>query len=199
MPKLLNYHRYENFLDAETAQKLLEYCISQEDAFRDATVNDGVVTKVSIEYRKSMVLKDLGEFKDIMIRRVAEFLPDIFKKLEIVPFDIKTHELEMAAHGDGAFFREHIDTLTGDQEKTNARTLSLVYYFHKEPKQFEGGELSLIPFDFFPGDDKPVALAPLHNSLLVFPSFAPHEVLPVKCPDVPFPGWRFTINYWIYK
>ena len=199
MPKLLNYHRYENFLKPEIAQDLLEYCISKKETFHDAAVSDGKSTRVKNEVRKSLVLKDIQQFRDIMINSVAELLPDIFEKLQIAPFEIGGHELEVAAHGDGAFFRKHIDTLTGNKEKTKARTISLVYYFYKEPKQFEGGELSLIPLEFFPGDDEPLSLTPLHNSLLVFPSFAPHEVLPVKCPDVSFEGWRFTINYWIHK
>jgi len=101
--------------------------------------------------------------------------------------------------GDGAFFKEHIDTLTGKLDNDKARTISIVYYFFSEPKQFEGGELQINPVEFMEGDDEPVILAPINNSLIVFPSFSPHEVLPIKLRDPEFKSWRFTVNCWLYK
>lgn len=199
MPKLLNYHRYENFLDTSVLSELLSYCIDNEKSFKQATIHDGSANSIDNEYRKSLVLRDLGSFRNTMINHISELLPDIYSKLQINPFEIKSFELEIAAHGDGAFFREHIDTLTGKERTGKARTISLVYYLHLEPKRFEGGELQLNPIEFIDGSDEPILLTPINNSLIVFPSFAPHEVRPIKCPGVAFSGWRFTINCWIYK
>jgi len=199
MGKLLNYHRFENFLKPDLAQDLLHYCIRNRDYFKEATVNKGAMNIISKDYRSSLVYRDLGEFKDQITASVTEVVPEIFDKLQISPFTIKAFETEIAAHGNGAFFKEHIDTLTGKVDREKARAISVVYYFFSEPKQFEGGELRLIPVEFISGDDKAIALTPLHNSLLVFPSFAPHEVLPIRCPNVEFSGWRFTVNCWIYK
>ena len=199
MGKLLNYHRFENFLEPVLAQGLLEYSTRNYSNFKEATVHKGAMNVINKEYRRSLVYRDLGEFKEQIIFQITDLLPEIFDKLKINPFVINAFETEIAAHGDGAFFSEHIDTFTGNEDRQKARAISVVYYFFTEPKQFEGGELKLIPVEFIPGEDEAVSLTPLHNSLLVFPSFAPHEVLPIKCPNVEFADWRFTVNCWIYK
>jgi SM-20-related protein len=42
-----------------------------------------------------------------------------------------------------------------------------------------------------------IDIEPVHNSLLVFPSWAPHEVMPVSCPSQRFMDSRFAINCWV--
>jgi Rps23 Pro-64 3,4-dihydroxylase Tpa1-like proline 4-hydroxylase len=32
-----------------------------------------------------------------------------------------------------------------------------------------------------------------------FPSWAPHEVMPISCPSKRFTDSRFAINYWVYR
>ena len=51
----------------------------------------------------------------------------------------------MVAHGDKAFFSRHEDTVMRP-EMTSYRTLSAVYYFHRQPKSFSGGVLRLYAF-----------------------------------------------------
>jgi len=195
----MNFYRYENFLQPHVSEDLLTYCLKNEINFKQATIHDGAVNSVNKEYRKSFVFRDLGDFKCIIKEEIGKLLPDIYRKLMIKPFEVKSYELELAAHGDGAFFKEHIDTLTGKLDNDKARTISIVYYFFSEPKQFEGGELQINPVEFMEGDDEPVILAPINNSLIVFPSFSPHEVLPIKLRDPEFKSWRFTVNCWLYK
>jgi Rps23 Pro-64 3,4-dihydroxylase Tpa1-like proline 4-hydroxylase len=73
--------------------------------------------------------------------------------------------------------------------------LSGVYYFHRRPRAFTGGELRLYAI----GDpDRFVDIEPTHNTLLVFPSWAPHEVRPVSCPTGQFMDSRFAINCWLH-
>ena len=48
-------------------------------------------------------------------------------------------------------------------------------------------------------DIQPKDISPDNNSLLAFPSFSPHEVLPVIAPGVEFEDWRFAVNCWIHK
>lgn len=199
MPKLMNFHRYENFLQPDIAQDLLNYCSKNDRNFKQATIHDGAINSVNKEYRKSFVFRNLGNFEEIFKEEIGKLLPDIYQKLMIKPFEVRSYELEIAAHGDGAFFKEHIDTLTGKVDSDKARTISIVYYFFSEPKQFEGGELQIIPVEFMEGCDEPVLLSPVHNSLVVFPSFSPHEVLPIKLVGNDFLSWRFTVNCWLYK
>jgi Rps23 Pro-64 3,4-dihydroxylase Tpa1-like proline 4-hydroxylase len=103
-------------------------------------------------------------------------------------------ELELVAHGDGAFYRRHIDTQTAT-ERSHIRVLSGVYYFHRQPKRFTGGALRLYAI----GDPQRFTdIEPTHNTLVVFPAWAPHEVQPVRCPSGQFMDSRFAINCWLH-
>ena len=99
---------------------------------------------------------------------------------------------------DGAFFRRHIDTrVHADPEISgNPRMLSGVYYFHAEPRGFEGGALRLYPAV---STERHRDIDPQANALLVFPSWAPHEVMPVQCPSGAWEDSRLAINCWIHR
>jgi SM-20-related protein len=73
-----------------------------------------------------------------------------------------------------------------------------VYYFFSEPKAFNGGALRLYAIG---GNSQQsfIDIEPERNSLLVFPSWAPHEVMPVHCPSGRFVDSRFAINCWLYR
>lgn len=200
MAKLFNYLRYENFLETYLNKSILEYTIENEFKFVDAKVKSRALnSSVNKNYRICKINYDLGILKEDFESKILEKFEEICGKLQIQPFEITSVETQIAAHGDGAFFTQHIDTHTHIENNSKGRVISAVYYFFNEPKQFEGGELILHPFPFMDGDDTSVSLAPLNNSLVIFPSFGMHEVLPVKCPNVQFKDWRFAINCWINK
>jgi SM-20-related protein len=115
--------------------------------------------------------------------------------LPVVPFVLARMEVELAAHGDSAFFRRHIDAPAPDPTNPGKglRMISGVYYFHGQPKGFSGGVLRL----YGEGPQAPFTdIAPTHNSLVAFPSWLPHEVMPVVCPSRRFADSRFAINCW---
>ena len=87
--------------------------------------------------------------------------------------------------------------LGGDPSGTQDRLLSAVYYFHREPKGFSGGQLRLHRFgsNGEPGDY--VDIEPERNSLVVFPSWTTHEVRTVHCPTGQFADYRFAVNCWL--
>ena len=99
---------------------------------------------------------------------------------------------------DGAFFCRHIDTRVHLDPKnhSNPRILSGVYYFHTEPRGFTGGALRLYPAV---STERHRDIEPQANMLLVFPSWAPHEVLPVQCPSGTLEDSRLAINCWIRR
>jgi SM-20-related protein len=120
-------------------------------------------------------------------------------RLSIKPFAIREPELEVSAYNDGAFFQPHIDTMTGQPGRDSCRMVSGVYYFQGQPKGFEGGELRLHRFGSRGGDNEGhIDLAPIANSCLLFPSWAPHEVRPVRCPSGRFEDSRFAVNIWLH-
>ena len=103
-------------------------------------------------------------------------------------------QMEIVAHGDGAFYRPHTDTYTGDEYTPGGRRrLTMVYYFHRQPRCFTGGRLRI--FDL--GGGQSIDIEPVHDSLLVFPSYARHEVETISCPDGAFADGRFAVNIWL--
>ena len=110
--------------------------------------------------------------------RFLPLVPHMVGKLRTTPVRAPGLELELVAHNQGAFYKRHIDTQTASDRKS-LRVLSGVYYFHAVPKAFTGGELRLYAIG---AENAPfVDIAPERNSLLVFPSWAPHEVRPISC------------------
>jgi Rps23 Pro-64 3,4-dihydroxylase Tpa1-like proline 4-hydroxylase len=107
-------------------------------------------------------------------------------------YDLHDIELQIAAHGNGAFFRRHNDSLKGWNMN---RVISAVYYFHRQPCAFSGGALRLYPLT----GEGHVDVEPAHNRLVVFPSFVQHEVLPVACPSGDFMDSRFAVNCWFRR
>lgn len=180
------YHQYYDFLDCKEEQELFEYAIENEMRFEDSTIVGGVVDETP---RRSQRLTDLGPPGKQFEARIRADAPDFFAKAGTPPFEIEYVELEIAAHGDGAHFAAHTDIpfgwgrspLGGDKSGTQDRVVSLVYYFYREPRGFEGGELRIHRFgsNSQPGDF--VEIQAVRNSLVVFTSWATHEVRPVKC------------------
>ena len=81
------------------------------------------------------------------------------------------------------------------------RAISYVYYCHREPKPFTGGELLL--YDTCPGTKRFARtrfsrIDPKRNTLVLFPSCYYHEILPVHCESDRFEDARFTVNGWVH-
>jgi SM-20-related protein len=122
----------------------------------------------------------------------------VFEKPGSPPFVPAKLELELVAHHDGAFFAMNKDTAQ-DKGAATCRMISVVYYFHRQPKSFSGGLLRL---HSPAASGKPgtfVEIAPENDTLVFFPSWFPHEVLLVGCPSGRFEDSRFAINCWVHQ
>ena len=113
--------------------------------------------------------------------------------------DLESHEIELnlTAHRDGDFFRVHMD---GDPVDSDRR-LSYVYYFHRQPRRFSGGDLLLYDTNRQKNGFRPgvfTRIEPLHNSIVFFPSDCYHEITPVSGAQ-DFADARFTVNGWFLK
>ena len=184
-----------DFLAPADAARLLDYAAANEAAFTATQVGVGGKGRVDPSFRVSRACRDLGESGPLLERRLREIGLALTAELKVTPFEISQVELQLVAHGDGAFYRRHIDTQTA-ADVTDIRALSGVYYLHREPRAFTGGALRLYAI----GDDtRFVDVEPMHNTLLVFPAWAPHEVRPVSCPSGEFMGSRFAVNCWLRK
>jgi Rps23 Pro-64 3,4-dihydroxylase Tpa1-like proline 4-hydroxylase len=145
----------------------------------------------------------------------------VIPRLDVAPFTVRTLELSVRVYRDGHFFMTHKDvppqraaaasSTTGDDEGRAAaepavslanRVLSFVYFFHKVPRRYTGGELLL--FDSNPVSDEYTAtgfttIVPEDNALVIFPSRFFHCVVPIRCAGQDFLDSRFVVNGFVHK
>ncbi len=194
--KIPPYALVRDWLGTETVERLLQFAQLNEHRFEDAQVRHGEEDRLDRTRRVSKNLS-LGHLKAEVRAKAADLLPIMFERLGVEPFIPSKIEVELVAHGDGAFFLRHIDTLT--HRDGRRRIISAVYYFHALPKTFSGGVLRLHSPAASGQQCTFVDIAPDYDTLVFFPSFFPHEVLPVKCASRQFLDSRFAINFWIHR
>ena len=143
--------------------------------------------------------RTLGDLKQELRGRFRAALPAVLRQLGAEAFEPGRIELEMVAHGDGAFFTEHSDIAVEDNKFVVRRVITTVYYFHRLPKAFSGGVLRIYPLAGSKNSTAFVDIEPTNDALVFFPAWFPHEVLPVACPSGRFEDSRFAINCWIHR
>jgi len=184
-----------NYLPKPMAQRLLAHALGNRDAFKASSV-----TTNDEDYRRSRVLFLDGELREQLEARVRQTLFDAAASLNVQVPPGCTFDSQLTASGHGDFFKSHRDRGNDGEEACN-RLLTYVYYLNREPRPFSGGELRM--YDFVDGSWNPAdsyrTLTPEHNMLIVFPSWANHEVLPVIVPSGAFDDSRFTINGWLLE
>jgi Rps23 Pro-64 3,4-dihydroxylase Tpa1-like proline 4-hydroxylase len=190
------YCVYRDFLDSDMHARLLAWVIQNEPKFEPTVVGDG---KHDPSRRVSLGVHDFGVLKALLRQRMLDLVPTLLEDLRVTSFEPSNVELELVCSNDGAFFKRHIDTFIRASRRASDRILSAVYYFHTEPKAFSGGTLRLYPFGATETDDQFVELQPEQNTLLAFPSWVLHEVLPVRCPSRRFCDSRFNVNFWVHR
>lgn len=188
----------DGFLAEDVAQALLDHALNNEALFQPAEVRAASGYRVSEDDRQAFSTNDLGPAGPHFTAAIEAHFEHFCREVGLAPFPIAAWDVEMAAHRDGGFFREHIDTMTAENrpEQLGDRILSLVYYLHRPDARFTGGELVLRPFV---GNDSEARVAPRHNRLVAFPSFARHEVEPIRVPGNAWEDARFSINCWLLR
>jgi Rps23 Pro-64 3,4-dihydroxylase Tpa1-like proline 4-hydroxylase len=189
---------FDEFLVAEEMRGLLAYTLQSASRFVQSEVRryDGGHER-DPEHRRSRVLYHLGPYRSLFERRLLTFLPHLFQALGVHPFPVSNVEIQLTATNHGEFFRTHADIGEGDLQ---ARELTFVYFFHREPRRFAGGELRI--FETVQKEGIAVEtgyyqfIYPLQNQIVFFQSSNLHEILPVTCPSAEFGDSRFTVNGW---
>jgi SM-20-related protein len=192
---------YDEFLVAEELRGLLSFSLHNSSKFAQSGVvrYDGGPEQ-DTQYRRSRVLFELGPYYAVFRRRLLTFLPHVLLALGKRPFPVTTLEIQLTASNHAEFFRLHTDN---DDDELRNRELTFVYFFHREPRRFAGGELRVfntVYTDGVPSVAKGFQLVyPLQNQIVFFPSVYLHEILPVICPSREFADSRFTVNGWYHK
>jgi Rps23 Pro-64 3,4-dihydroxylase Tpa1-like proline 4-hydroxylase len=191
----------DEFLVHQEWYKLLKYTLSNVGKFtRSEVVRPDGDSAVDLGYRRSRVLFELGEFGGIFRQRLLTFLPYMLARLGYPPFPVTDVEIQLTGSNHGEFFRVHSDN---EADQSSGRQLTFVYFFHREPRQFGGGELKIFKATRacdVVGSNRPFRLIyPRQNQIVVFPSAFMHEILPVVCPSRHFDNSRFTVNGWFHR
>lgn len=150
-------------------------------------------------YRESAVLYQCAPFDEMLRNKIRQLMPAVCAALKI-PLCNGSIEAQLTSHNDRNFYKVHNDNGSAD---TAQRVLTFVYYFHRQPKAFSGGELRVYDHKVHNGyhyaADTYRKVEPSDNSIVFFASEEMHEVLVVNCESRAFMDSRFTINGWIAR
>jgi hypothetical protein len=188
---------HDDFLPADALRSLIAWTLAREAEFVSTLVG-GPHGRVDTAIRASRCLppKTFEPQRALFLDHLVPLVPDLCAALGIQHFTVGKVQLGLVCHNDGDYYRRHIDTARGQNA---TRTISAVFYFHPEPKGFSGGELRLHPFSARAATGAFTDLVPAQNRLVAFPSWAPHEVMPVSCPSGAFAASRFSVNCWFHR
>lgn len=192
----------DEFLAPQELEALTRFTLEHEADFHASEIyspnaENGVI---NYDYRRSRVLMDLAEQQDMILGRIKSVLPQVVEKLGMEEFNIADVEVQITASNDGDFFHIHDDN---GSEGVSTRHLTFVYFFHREPRAFEGGELLIhdarLEGNQYVSDGTYQTIVPQRNQIVFFPCELQHEIAAVKCPSQLFADSRFTLNGWLRR
>jgi hypothetical protein len=182
-----------NFLPSEMHDALLAFLPTVRDRFVPVDAGYGDYRS---DLRLTLELTGAWDERQQFVRAVWDVLPTVIPRLYLSASEIDRLEVRVRAYLDGHFFVIHRD---GDPDHAlgAGRVINYVYYLHKTPRPYTGGDLLL--FDSDPDvkhSDTPrfTRIVPEDNSIVFFPPNFYHCVVPVRCPSEEFADSRFVIN-----
>ena len=180
--------------------QLIEFIGRRKSDFGPTYVRDRSSGKnrVDADLRSSLGLGDLGPFREPLDAYVRGIAGSALARLSLTEPSVEPRDFQVTAFRDGDRFGAHIDT---DDRLTRVRILSCVYYFAAEPRRFSGGELRLYGLPALSADGVRgfVDVMPETDTMVIFPSWLRHEVLPVRVPSGEWAHSRFTLNCWLHR
>jgi SM-20-related protein len=192
---------FDEFLVAQELRELIAFTLAREPQFAHTEVIGGNGEgRRDHDYRRSRVLFGLDGFDRVFSDRLMMFMPQIVAGLGMGPFNVSQLEIQLTATNNSEFFRMHTDN---DAPQVARRLITFVYFFHREPRAFSGGELRI--HDSHRSGERTLASGPYRivyphqNQIVFFYSGTLHEILPVGCPTGQFADSRFTVNGWFHQ
>jgi hypothetical protein len=193
--------RIDGLLAPAEHERLLGYAQARERDFAESTViSADHVFRLDPEFRRSGTLHEMEDVWEMFDARLRRLLPYVRRTLELTWFPLGRVERQMAVHRRGGFFGAHADNT---DPAVAGRCLTCVYYFHRRPKRFSGGELWLYETIVRDGHaqrgQRHVSVVPSNNTVVFFPSGVYHEVRPVRPRSEAFADSRFSVNVWFWS
>ncbi len=192
----------DEFLAPQELAALTQFALDHESDFSASQVISPSAERgvIDYEHRRSRVLMDLEQYQEMILQRIKSVLPRVVRELDMEEFVVADIEAQITASNDGDFFRFHSDNGNG---QVGARFLTFVYFFQREPRQFEGGELRLhdarLEDGVYVSEGSYQTIVPQQNQIVFFPCELMHEVTQVSCASGQFADSRFTLNGWLRR
>lgn len=171
----------ENFLPRTEHERVLATVLSLAPDFAGARVGSGKDRRVDESRRRGLAIDavDCDVFRGVLAQRLDALLPNIQRRLRLGPRTFRVGPAYLAAYTHDSFAVPHRDSGPRPYPRLS---LNGVYFLHREPRAFDGGDLLL--YDTSVDGDGYDGFAfsrirPTGNSLVLVPSSCYHEVTPV--------------------
>ena len=197
--------RLTDFLPPASRDRLLRDVLAASEQFDPARIRFNARGNIlNREIRDALVLDEptTRAIRSWFVPKLRVVLPDVLRRLRMEDLDPGRIETEVTVHLNGGFYAAHRDD--GVIGNARYRIVSCVYYFHRAPRPFVGGDLLLHDAGRAGrgGAADPGGafsrIEPLCNSIVFFPSGCLHEITPVAC-ATEFGDGRFTVQNWISR
>jgi Rps23 Pro-64 3,4-dihydroxylase Tpa1-like proline 4-hydroxylase len=188
----------KDFLPSSFHENLLPFMLSVQEQLVPALVGNN---EYHPDSRESLDLPGKWVVKRCFHERVSKVIPQVAPRLHVPPFEMGDLEVKLRVYLDGHFFRAHMDCAQDFASCANRR-ISYVYYYHRRPRAYTGGDLLLFDTDIERDEFTTASftsVVPEDNSIVFFPSAYWHCVVPISCPSRQFVDSRFVINGHVSK
>ena len=190
---MIKYNLIGDFLTPDYNKELLEWINSLDNWEISRALGD---ENHQIRKSKSICLNRKNCLP--LIKKIENMYEELHLKYYGEKAKLKKIELQLTRSHDGDFYKPHPDKGLNLPEKE--RKITFVYYLYNEPKKFLDGNIRIYKTDFNSNrykKNKFIDIPPINNTILFFPSYKWHEVLPIKCHG-DWKNSRFTINGCMY-
>lgn len=99
-----------DFLAEADVEALLDWAVAHEARFEATHIVTGGVLGHDTGLRRSLAVRDFDPLETMPRRQAVARFPALVAALKMSPVRVNAVELELVAHGDGAFYARHIDT-----------------------------------------------------------------------------------------
>ena len=193
--RIAPFVRLTDFLPPASRDRLLRDMLAASERFAPARIRVNARIIRNREVRDALVLDEptTRDVRSWFLPKLRAVLPEVLWRLRMEDLDLRRIVLKVTGHPHGGFFAAHRDA-----GRFEDQILSYVYYFHRAPKPFAGGDLLLHDAGRAGGSTSRAfsRVEPFPGSIVFFPSDCLHEVTPVVC-GADFGDGRFTVNGWV--
>lgn len=179
----LDQHGFTIIDDAYTStyiRALVEECLSNLNQFRDAAIQNGVVSNIRSDH--ILWINENLEYAQQHIQALNALAQEFNRAFYSGIQDVEAH---FACYNAGEYYALHRDNPQGK----NGRVISAVYYLHENWQADWGGELRLED-----KNDKWHIVQPEPNRIALFQSDLLHEVLKAKHQRLSITAWLRNDN-----